>query len=449
MAIDRTPSIRLETAGIHLSTRLKGEGMHQAAKPQSATSAALKMCRHCSYPLVTELADLGFSPIANDLIDPDRIDEPELHYPLEVRVCDNCLLAQTVHSIDAATLFRADYTYFSSHSASWLEHAKTYVENMTARLGLNASSRVVELACNDGYLLQHVQQAGIPCLGIEPTDGPAEKARRKGIEVRGEFFSGSMGKALAEEGWGADLIVANNVLAHVPDIDDFVRGAKALLKSEGIATYEVQHLLRLMQRNQFDTIYHEHFSYFSLLAAEGIFEAAGLRVFAVDNLPTHGGSVRFYVCQADSSRQTEGSVAAMRCDELAYGLDKAETYTAWSRQVHDAKLALMGLCRDLKQKGKSIAAYGAPAKGVTLLNYCGIGADMIDFTVDRAPSKVGKLMPGVRIPILEPEQIEKARPDYILILPWNLKEEIKAQMTGVRNWGAKFIVPVPYATIED
>ena len=423
--------------------------MHQSAQPLSATSASLKTCRHCSEPLTTRLADLGFSPIANDLIDPERIDEPELHYPLEVRVCDNCLLAQAVHSIDAAALFRADYTYFSSHSATWLAHAKAYVEAMVDRFDLDQTSRVVELACNDGYLLQYVKQAGIPCLGIEPTCGPAEAAHAKGLEVRGDFFSERMGKALADEGWSADLIVANNVLAHVPRIDDFVRGAKALLKPEGVATYEVQHLLRLMQRNQFDTIYHEHFSYLSLLAAERIFSAAGLRIFAVENLPTHGGSVRFYVCHADAARPTEQSVEEMRRDELAYGLGKAETYAAWHRLVRKTKLDLLGLCRDLKQQGKSIVAYGAPAKGVTLLNYCGIGSDMIDFTVDRAPSKAGKLMPGVRIPILEPAQIEKARPDYILILPWNLKDEIKAQMSKARDWGAKFIVPIPHAAIED
>ena len=423
--------------------------MHQAARPQSASSTALKTCRHCSQPLVTQLADLGFSPIANDLIDPVRLDEAELHYPLEVRVCDNCSLAQVVHKIDAEALFRADYTYFSSHSSTWLAHAQAYVGDMVARLGLDASSRVVELACNDGYLLQYVRQAGIPCLGIEPTRGPADEARRAGIEVRGDFFTERMGGELAAEGWSADLIVANNVLAHVPDIGDFVRGAKALLKPEGVATYEVQHLLRLMQRNQFDTIYHEHFSYLSLLAAERIFEAAGLRVFAVDNLDTHGGSVRFYVCHANAARGTEPSVAAMRHEELEYGLDKASTYTAWSRQVHATKLALIGLCQDLIQSGKTIAAYGAPAKGVTLLNYCGLGADMIQFTVDRAPSKIGKLMPGVRIPIFEPSRIMEMQPDYILILPWNLKDEIKDQMAAVRDWGAKFIVPVPEAVIEE
>ncbi|MBV7266300.1 class I SAM-dependent methyltransferase [Erythrobacter ani] len=422
--------------------------MHQAAKPQSSALTALKNCRHCSQPLMTQLADLGFSPVANDLVDIALRDEPELHYPLEVRVCDSCLLAQVVHTLKSDDLFRADYTYYSSHSSTWLEHAKTYVETMRERLGLDADSRVVELASNDGYLLQYVKAAGIPCLGIEPTEGPAEAARSSGLEVRSEFFSEAMGRALADEGWTADLIVANNVLAHVPDINDFVRGAKALLGPEGVATYEVQHLLRLMQGNQFDTIYHEHFSYLSLFAAERIFDAAGLRVFAVENLPTHGGSVRFFVCHMDSAWENEPSLEAMRAEERAFGLDKPATYTAWNRAVQQTKMSLIQLCLDLKRQGKTIAAYGAPAKGVTLLNYCGIGSDIIDFTVDRAPSKQGKLMPGVRIPILDPSHIHEAKPDFVLILPWNLKEEIKAQIDYVREWGGQFIVPVPEAAIE-
>lgn len=406
-------------------------------------------CRHCGHPLPIVMADLGFSPIANDLIVAGQVSEPEAHYPLEVRVCGNCWLAQVPDVLAADAIFRADYTYFSSHSTSWLAHAEAYVGMAIKRFGLGPDSRVVEIACNDGYLLQYVQQAGIPCFGVEPTGGPAEAARKLGIEVEVEFFGEDYGRQLAERGWSADLLVGNNVLAHVPDINDFVRGAAAILKPEGVATYEVQHLLRLMQRGQWDTIYHEHFSYLSLLAAERIFDAAGLRVFAVDDLPTHGGSVRFYVCRKESARPAEASLERMRGEELEYGLDKAATYEAWSREVVKTKFALLEMCLELKKQGASIAGYGAPAKGVTLLNYCGINTDFIDYTVDRAPSKQGSLIPGVRMPIMDPSHIFETRPDYILILPWNLKDEIMEQMAAVREWGARFIIPVPRAVIED
>lgn len=412
-------------------------------------ATSFSKCRHCGEPLTIVLADLGLSPIANDLIAADGLSAPETHYPLEVRVCGECWLAQVPDVLAADAIFRADYTYFSSHSSTWLAHARAYVESMIERFGLGRESRVVEIACNDGYLLQYVKAAGIPCLGIEPTGGPADAAREKGIEVEGAFFGEAFARTLAGRGWGADLIVANNVLAHVPDINDFVRGAAALLKPEGVATYEVQHLLRLMQGGQFDTIYHEHFSYLSLLAAERIFEAAGLRVFAVDSLPTHGGSVRFYVCRKEADHRAEPSLDLMRAEELAYGLDQAPVYEAWGRQVLATKLALLELCMELKKKGARIVAYGAPAKGVTLLNYCGVGRDFIDFTVDRAPSKKGRHMPGIRLPIRDPSAIFEEKPDYILILPWNIKDEIKEQMAGVRDWGARFITPVPTATIED
>lgn len=412
-------------------------------------AGSVSTCRHCGKPLNIVLADLGLSPVANDLVTPESLNEPETHYPLEVRVCDGCWLAQVPDVLAADAIFRADYTYFSSHSSTWLAHASAYVDRMIQRLGLGRESRVVEIACNDGYLLQYVKAAGIPCLGIEPTEGPADAAREKGIEVQGAFFGEALGRSLAERGWSADLIVANNVLAHVPDINDFVRGAAALLKPQGIATYEVQHLLRLMQGRQFDTIYHEHFSYLSLLAAERIFDAAGLRVFAVDNLPTHGGSVRFYVCRKEADWPDERSLDEMRAEERDYGLDRASVYEDWKREVVKTKYALLELCLELKKKGARIAAYGAPAKGVTLLNYCGIGRDFIDFTVDKAPSKAGRHMPGVRLPILDPSAIFEEKPDYVLILPWNIKDEIKAQISGVKDWGARFITPVPTATVED
>lgn len=419
-----------------------GDGM-------TAASASGAACRHCGAPLEIVLADLGNSPIANDLIPADRIGDPETTYPLEVRVCGQCWLAQAGDVLPADAIFRADYTYFSSHSSTWLAHAKAYVDMAVERFGLGADSRVVEVACNDGYLLQYVQEAGIPCLGVEPTSGPAEMARRMGIEVEIRFFGEAAGADLAERGWRADLLIANNVLAHVPDINDFVRGVAAILRPEGVATFEVQHLLRLMQGRQFDTIYHEHFSYLSLIAAERLFDAAGLRVFAVDNLPTHGGSVRFFVCRKDSARPNEASVESMRNEELEYGLDKPATYRAWSKDVLDTKFALLELCLGLKRQGKTIVGYGAPAKGVTLLNYCGVDSDFIDYTVDRAPSKKGCYLPGVHVPILDPSEILNTRPDYVLILPWNLKDEIKDQMAAVRDWGGRFITPVPKAKIED
>jgi len=399
--------------------------------------------------LTIVLTDLGLSPVADDLVSPDQLNAPETFYPLEVRICGVCWLAQTPDFLAAEDIFRADYTYFSSHSTTWLAHAKAYVDNMIERFGLGPESRVVEVACNDGYLLQYVKAAGIPCLGVEPTKGPADAARKIGIDVEEAFFGRDFAGSLVDSGWSADLLVANNVLAHVPDINDFVQGAAVLLKPEGVATYEVQHLLRLMQGRQFDTIYHEHFSYLSLLAAERIFLAAGLRVFAVDNLPTHGGSVRFYVCRKDASHPAEPSLDAMREEELAYGLDNASVYEAWGREVFNTKLALLELCLGIKKQGARIAAYGAPAKGATLLNYCGIGRDFIDFTVDRAPSKQGRFLPGVRVPILDPSAIFELKPDYILILPWNIKDEIKQQLSGVKDWGARFITPVPTAMIED
>jgi len=410
---------------------------------------AVHTCRHCRAPLSLELADLGASPVANDYIDVTRWGGQEPFYPLKVYVCTECRLAQTMDLLEHDALFRDDYAYFSSHSSSWLEHAKTYVDAYSARFGLGPSSHVVEVASNDGYLLQYVQAAGIPCLGVEPCESVALAARAIGIETRIEFFGVASATKLKAEGKQADLITGNNVFAHVPDINDFVGGVATLLKPEGVATFEVQHLLRLMQRNQFDTIYHEHFSYLSLIAAQHVFEAAGLRVFDVEELNTHGGSIRFIVCRKDASHAKTDNVARVLAEEIAYGLDGDAAYAGWAENVRATKRALLKLLIAIKEDGKSIAAYGAPAKGVTLLNYCGVARDFIDFTVDRAPSKQNRLLPGVHIPILAPEAIFEKKPDYILILPWNLKDEIKAQMNAVRDWGCKFIVPVPVPGVED
>jgi hypothetical protein len=320
---------------------------------------------------------------------------------------------------------------------------------MVGRFKLGAASRHVEIASNDGYLLQYSIKKGINCLGIEPCESVALAARDKGIETRIEFFGCGYAQKLRAEGWSGDLITANNVLAHVPDINDFVGGVKILLAPEGVATFEVQHLLTLMQRHQFDTIYHEHFSYLSLIAGQRIFARAGLRVFDVELLETHGGSIRFFVCHAQASHRESPNVADVLARERAYGLHDDAIYAAWNESVKETKRALLDLLISLKREKKKVVGYGAPAKGVTLLNYCGVRTDFLDFTVDRAPSKQGRYMPGVRIPILPPVAILETKPDFVLILPWNIKNEIKTQMAEIRSWGGRFIVPVPKATIEE
>jgi hypothetical protein len=415
----------------------------------ASTPFVVPRCRHCQAELTLMLADLGISPVANDYVDPASYAKSEPFYPLEALVCRECRLVQTRDILAAEDIFRADYAYFSSHSTSWLDHAKVYVEAMAARFNLTPASRHVELASNDGYLLQYSVAKKIQCLGIEPCESVALAGREKGIDTRIAFFGRDYAKTLVVEGWSADLITANNVLAHVPAINDFVGGVKILLAPEGVATFEVQHLMKLMQRHQFDTIYHEHFSYLSLIAGMRIFANAGLRVFDVELLETHGGSIRFFVCHADASHADSANVARVLAEERAYGLDGDEVYRAWNESVKETKRHLLELLIGLKRQGKTIAGYGAPAKAVTLLNYCGVARDFIDFTVDRAPSKQGRYLPGVRIPIFAPDQIFRAKPDYILILPWNLKTEIKTEIKGVKSWGARFIVPVPKATIED
>jgi len=410
---------------------------------------AASNCRHCGSKLTLTLVDLGLSPVANDYVDPADCAKAEPFYPLKALVCRNCRLVQTCDMLAARDIFRADYAYFSSHSSSWLNHARTYVEDVTARFGLTAASRHVEVASNDGYLLQYSMAKGIECLGIEPCESVALAGRAKGIDTRIEFFGEQYAHKLVSEDWTADLITANNVLAHVPDINDFVSGAKILLAPEGVATFEVQHLLKLMQLHQFDTIYHEHFSYLSLIAGERIFAKAGLRVFDVELPKTHGGSIRFFVCHDQSTRSDSPRVAQVLARERAYGLDSDEVYAAWNEAVKETKRDLLDLLVSLKRSRKTIAGYGAPAKAATLLNFCGIGPDFLDFTTDRAPSKQGRYLPGVRIPIMPPEAIFEAKPDYVLILPWNIKDEIKAQMEGIRSWGGRFIVPVPKASIED
>lgn len=406
-------------------------------------------CRHCNSELTLPLVDLGLSPIANDYVSPANYTKAEPFYPLEVLVCSNCRLAQTRDMVAAEDIFRADYAYFSSYSTSWLDHARTYVEDMSTRFGLTPASRHIEIASNDGYLLQYSKAKGLRCLGIEPCEAVALAGREKGVETRIAFFSEDYAKSLLAEGWSADLITANNVLAHVPAINDFVGGVKVLLAQDGVATFEVQHLLKLMQRHQFDTIYHEHYSYLSLIAGLQIFAKAGLRVFDVELLETHGGSIRLFVCHAKSGFRDSPGVARVLAEEQAYGFDGDTAYAAWNEAVKAIKRDLLELLIALKRDGKTIAAYGAPAKAATLVNYCGIGRDFIDFTVDRALSKQGLYLPGARIPIRSPDAIFEAKPDYVLIFPWNLRDEIKAQMSGIRSWGGRFIIPLPKAIIED
>lgn len=411
--------------------------------------AAASKCRHCRSELTLTLVDLGLSPVANDYVDPENSGKAEPFYPLKALVCRNCRLVQTSDMLAADDIFRADYAYFSSHSTSWLNHARTYVEDMITRFGLTETSHHVEIASNDGYLLQYSMAKGIQCLGIEPCESVALAGKAKGIDTRMRFFGVQYAHELAREGWTADLITANNVLAHVPDINDFVGGVKILLAPEGVATFEVQHLLKLMQLHQFDTIYHEHFSYLSLIAGQRIFASAGLRVFDVELPKSHGGSIRFFVCHEQASHPLTARVAEPLAAERAYGLDGDAAYVAWNESVKATKRDLLDLLIGLKRNGKTIVGYGAPAKAATLLNYCGIGSDFIDFTVDRAPSKQGRYVPGVRLPIFPPEAILEAKPDFVLIFPWNLKNEIKEQMSEIKSWGGRFIVPVPKATIED
>ena len=403
-------------------------------------------CRACSAALEQSFADLGLSPISNAFVKTEDLDRGKSFYPLHAMVCGRCWLVQLAGNTDATTHFHDDYVYFSSFSTSWVEHARRYVDAMIARFGLDQSSKVMELASNDGYLLQHVVKAGIPCLGIEPTANTAAAAREKGIESREIFFGRDSAAQLAKEGWQVDLLLGNNVTAHVPDINDFVGGMPRVLKSEGAITLEFPHLLKLIEENQFDTLYHEHYSYLSLTALVPIFERAGLRFFDVEHLPTHGGSLRVYACHQAAGHKQGPAVAQCLEMERRAGLTDLRTYAAFCDKVRETKRALLSFLIDAKRAGKRIAAYGAAAKGNTLLNYCGVGTDFIDYVVDRNPVKQGRCLPGTRIPVHAPEQVFATRPDYLLILPWNIRQEVMEQMQDVRDWGCRFVVPIP--TVE-
>ena len=405
-------------------------------------------CRHCRQPLRHTFADLGMSPLCESFVASDRLDAMEPYYPLHVLVCGNCFLVQLKEYVSPEHIF-SDYAYLSSYSTSWVAHAKSYCRMIKDRLGLGAESLVVELACNDGYLLQHFGPLGVPVLGVEPAANVAKLANEKGIPTISAFFGTRLAQQLVLEGREADLVVANNVLAHVPDINDFVNGIRCLLKPHGVATLEFPHIERLMTENQFDTIYHEHFSYLSATVVERVARVHGLRLFDVEKLSTHGGSLRVYLAHQDSLHPTSTRVLELIEMEDRFGLRSLESYGSFSERVKQAKRELLSFLIAAKKDGKRICGYGAPGKGNTLLNFCGIGTDFLDFTVDRNPYKHGRYTPGMHIPIRPVEEIDSARPDYILILPWNLKNEIVEQMGHVGDWGAKFVVPIPAVEIID
>jgi SAM-dependent methyltransferase len=376
-------------------------------------------------------------------VQPEDAAKGEVFYPLRVAACECCWLVQLDDNLDRSVHFHGDYVYFSSFSASWLEHARDYVEKMTRRFDLGPSSRVMELASNDGYLLQYFVSKGIACVGIEPAANTAAAAREKGVETRELFFGKETAATLAAEGWKVDLLLGNNVLAHVPEINDFVGGMPAVLKSDGVITLEFPHLLTLLEDCQFDTIYHEHYSYLSLLALEPVFHRAGLRIFDVEQIPTHGGSLRLYACHEAGAHTRTTNVADVLEQEAAAGLGSASAYAAFGERVRQVKKSLVSFLVDAKSQGKRVAAYGAAAKGNTLLNYCGANADLIEFVADKNPAKQDRLLPGSRIPVVGPSEVFQRQPDYLLILPWNIKEEVMRQMAGIRDWGGRFVTAIP------
>jgi SAM-dependent methyltransferase len=400
-------------------------------------------CRHCKSQLEHVFLDLGFAPPSNAYLTEDDLKKPELYFPLKLYVCDQCWLVQTSDYAEADQLFCDDYAYFSSTSQTWLDHAASYAQMITARLGLGSQSFVIEIASNDGYLLKNFVSTNIACMGIEPTASTAATAEKLGISVLKEFFGKNLGQRLAAEGKQADLIIGNNVYAHVPDINDFTAGLKTLLKKGGTITLEFPHLMRIIEHTQFDTVYHEHFSYLSLHTVCHIFANAGLRVWDVEELPTHGGSLRIYGCHVDDANTETDAVAAILKQEEKMQLRQLATYLEFQPRAEAIKNDLVIFLIDQKRKGKTVAAYGAAAKGNTLLNYSGIKPDLLSFVCDAAPSKQGKYLPGTHIPILHPNALRDRKPDVVLILPWNIQAEVKLQIEHICEWGGKFAVAVP------
>ena len=400
-------------------------------------------CHHCQTPLQQIFLDLGFAPPSNSYLQKEQMGKAEKYYPLKLLVCENCWLVQTEDNESSGDLFQADYAYFSSVSSSWLDHASRYVNMIIDRLRLDHNSFVIEVASNDGYLLKNFVAEGVACLGIEPTTGTAEVAKDLGIPVLSEFFGRELAGRLVGEGKQADLIIGNNVYAHVPDINDFTAGLKAALKPGGTITLEFPHLLKLMGERQFDTVYHEHYSYLSLYTVRKIFQHTGLRVFDVEQLSTHGGSLRVYGCHSDDPRSDRASVASILEAERSEGLRGGDAYLEFQPKADRIKDDLLSFLIEQKRQGKVVAAYGAAAKGNTLLNYAGIKPDLLPFVCDAAPSKQNKFMPGSHIPILPPDALAERKPDYVLILPWNIADEVVQQQARIQEWGGRFVVAIP------
>jgi SAM-dependent methyltransferase len=428
----------------------------QKADSQTDTKAAtkteakteVKSCRFCGAGLQRTFVDLGMSPLCETYPAAADLNRGEVYYPLHVRVCERCWLVQLEEYESAEKIF-TDYAYFSSYSDSWLKHCEKYCDAMKTRFVLDNNSFVVEVASNDGYLLQYFVRQDVPVLGIEPAANVAEVAIGKGVPTLVRFFGTELAKELVEDGRAADLVLGNNVLAQVPDLNDFVEGLKILLKPEGVLTLEFPHLLRLIELNEFDTIYHEHFSYFSLLTTVKLMEAHGLRVFDVEELKSHGGSLRVYACRAESqTHKVEPNVKKVLADEAYAQLDRTEGYWGFAAQVEETKFGLVEFLLRAAREGKKVTGYGAPGKSATLLHYCGIGKDLIEYTVDRSPYKQGRFLPGNHIPIHHPDRIAQTKPDYVVILPWNLKDEIMQQLQFIREWGGRFVVPIPKLAIH-
>ena len=410
---------------------------------ENRSESAVARCRFCGTALTHTLVDLGMSPLCESFLSAEELNQMEPFYPLHVFVCSECFLVQLEEYVSPEKIF-SHYAYFSSYSDTWLDHARRYCELVIERFHLTPENFVVEIASNDGYLLQNFVKAGIPVLGIEPAVNVAEAALKKGVSTLIAFFSEETARNLIANGRKADLIIGNNVLAQVPALNDFVAGLKIMLKETGVITLEFPHLYQLMSGNQFDTIYHEHFSYFSFYSAKKIFEKHGLEIFDVEELPTHGGSLRLYLHHSDDrTYQVSDRVEKLRQQELKNDVNKLQTYSTFGENVKETKRKLLEFLIAAKREGKRVAGYGAPGKGNTLLNYCGIRTDFLDYTVDRSPFKQGKFLPGTHIPIYPPEHVSETRPDYVLILPWNLKDEIMKQMAFIREWGGKFVVPIP------
>ena len=415
----------------------------QPCTERNSLTTKSNACRFCGSPLRHTFADLGMSPLCESYVSVEQVNEMEPFYPLHVYVCEKCFLVQLQEYVSVEAIF-SDYAYFSSYSDSWLQHASNYVDQMVERFSFTGDSYVVELASNDGYLLQYFVAKGVPVLGVEPAANVAQVAIEKGVPTLIKFFGVQTAREMVAQGEKADLILANNALAQVPDVNDFVAGMKVLLAPNGVVTVEFPHLMRLMEENQFDTIYHEHFSYFSFLTSEMIFAAHGLTVFDVEELGTHGGSLRIYARHAeDTSKPVGARVTELRSREIDAGFTRLEHYSSFGEKVKETKRKLLEFLIQVRREGKTVAGYGAPGKGNTLLNYCGIRTDFLDYTVDRNPYKQGKFLPGTHIPILHPDRIRETKPDYVLILPWNLRAEIRQQLSYVREWGGKLVVPIP------